>query len=355
MATARELLAAQSGEDKILTIDSDLRTIAIPSGFGVFGVESDDDVLRVHFRGPRYYHDVDLSTFNIRVCIHNAKGEPDMFPVEDMTVEEDADTIIFSWLVGRFTAQHRGTIEFSLCFREIDASTGEITREFNTTTASGTILKGLETSEQIVQKNPDILEGIILRLESLEENGIPADSIDTTLSMAGKAADAKAVGDRLAAIPTDNGGGRLLIVTLDENEEYASHSASEINEHINNGGIAVLELGSPMTVFAYPHYRSAGADQVPIAVFSLIEVITDVTQTLYTIGDDKSCAISEETPNYGTGDSGGEVSLIDFSNFENGSFTETVDGEEITHTVTFDDQGRVTAIDNATIVWGSIE
>ncbi len=48
------------------------------------------------------------------------------------------------------------------------------------------------------------------------------------------------------------------------------------------------------------------------------------------------------------------VSAIDFSGFDNGSFTETVDGEAVTHAVTFDDQGRPTAIDNISITWGDV-
>ena len=47
-----------------------------------------------------------------------------------------------------------------------------------------------------------------------------------------------------------------------------------------------------------------------------------------------------------------EVTAIDFTNFENGSYTETVDGEVITRTVTFDADGRPTAIDDVTITWG---
>lgn len=46
------------------------------------------------------------------------------------------------------------------------------------------------------------------------------------------------------------------------------------------------------------------------------------------------------------------VTAIDFTDFENGSFTETVDGEVITHAVTFDSSGRPIAIDDVTITWG---
>lgn len=48
------------------------------------------------------------------------------------------------------------------------------------------------------------------------------------------------------------------------------------------------------------------------------------------------------------------VNAIDFSNFQNGSFTETVDGEVITHTVTFDESGRPVKIDDVTIAWGDV-
>jgi len=51
----------------------------------------------------------------------------------------------------------------------------------------------------------------------------------------------------------------------------------------------------------------------------------------------------------------GVVTQIDFSNFENGWFTETVDDEVITHNVTFDEQNRPITIDGAQIVWGSAE
>ena len=47
------------------------------------------------------------------------------------------------------------------------------------------------------------------------------------------------------------------------------------------------------------------------------------------------------------------VSDIDFSDFDNGSFTETLEsGEVIPHTVEFDESGRPIKIDNTTINWG---
>lgn len=45
------------------------------------------------------------------------------------------------------------------------------------------------------------------------------------------------------------------------------------------------------------------------------------------------------------------VSEIDFSNFMNGSFTEVVDGQPVTHTVTFDEKGNPKTIDGISLTF----
>ena len=45
------------------------------------------------------------------------------------------------------------------------------------------------------------------------------------------------------------------------------------------------------------------------------------------------------------------VSAIDFTNFSSGSFTEVVDGETITHTVTFDEKGNPKTIDGISLTF----
>lgn len=59
-----------------------------------------------------------------------------------------------------------------------------------------------------------------------------------------------------------------------------------------------------------------------------------------------------ETETANAAEETGFVTNIDFTNFENGSFTETVDGVVVPHTVRFDTVGRPVAIDGVTITWG---
>jgi hypothetical protein len=160
------------------------------------------------------------------------------------------------------------------------------------------------------------------------------------------------------------GGSEHLEVTVDNND-VASHSASEIIAHIDSGGSVVLKTPGDVT----RGYAQLFAVMGGSVIFT--DVLTnsgDVTQSFYGIDEDKLVTTSQ---NIFSGGSIPEdkleqiqentdaieemkkpVTLIDFSNFDNGSFTETINGEVITHTVTFDSQGRPSAIDDTAIVWG---
>ena len=170
MATADEILAAamEAAADKTLVIDNDLRTITIPPSIKSLGVESDADVLRLHFRMPSTYGNIDLSQFGIRINYMNAKGAGDVYLVKDAVAENGS--IMFSWLVGRYAAAYKGSVRFIVCLKKTDAD-GNVTEEYNTTLATLPVLEGLETTEQVKQDNPDIIDAILHRLDELERKG----------------------------------------------------------------------------------------------------------------------------------------------------------------------------------------
>lgn len=65
--------------------------------------------------------------------------------------------------------------------------------------------------------------------------------------------------------------------------------------------------------------------------------------------DENGNVVEKDAPEGGS--SGGTVTSIDFTNFANGSFTEVVDGEEVSHSVTFDESGRPATVDGVTLEW----
>lgn len=169
MATADELLATTSETmEEILVADLVNRTIVIPATLRILGVESDDDVRRLYFNVPRYYGKIDLSEFKIQVNFENAKGDGDVWPVDDLVVNQD-DILTFSWLVDRSAFKYAGNVTFNLCMKKYDTE-GIVVKELNTTTVSLPVLKGLETSKELVENNPSAFDAVLFRLYAVEED-----------------------------------------------------------------------------------------------------------------------------------------------------------------------------------------
>lgn len=129
--------------EEVLTIDNDLRHIQVPDGFTV-GVYNDKNVYGVNFVMPRFYRGIDLSEFNIQINYVSANDVGNIFEVESPTV--NTDTIEFTWLLDRGVFLTAGTVRFIVCLRQIGED-GAVLKEFNTTIAYATVLKGLEIED----------------------------------------------------------------------------------------------------------------------------------------------------------------------------------------------------------------
>ena len=148
-----------------IVINDDLRTMQIPSTISLLGVESDDDVNILQFQMPKEYNGFDLSEFQARINYMNAGGIGDMYIANDLEVDgEDPTLMNFSWLVGRSACAYVGNVSFIVCLKKFDANSICI-QEFNTTVYTLPVLRGLETTEAIVQENADIIEEILKMIE----------------------------------------------------------------------------------------------------------------------------------------------------------------------------------------------
>ena len=145
-----------------LTIDPESRKITIPSRIENLGVESDANVKRLYFKIQKQYGEMDFTKADIRINYVNANGEGDYYPVADKQVE--GGTVTFSWLVGRNATEYKGDVCFIVCAKTSNIE-GIVEKEFNTTLASLPVLEGKETTQQIVQQYPDVIEQILKKLE----------------------------------------------------------------------------------------------------------------------------------------------------------------------------------------------
>lgn len=179
MTTEEALAAAQTndtGADEVITIDNDLRTIIIPASITLLGVESDENVRTLHFQMPKEYKGLDLSEFAIRINYMNANNVGDTYAVDDSEIS--GENIVFTWTVGRVACMYKGNTKFIICLKKKDTS-GNVLKEFNTSLASLPVLEGLETTEAVVAENPDIIEQILARLDSVTE--IPQEKVSSAV------------------------------------------------------------------------------------------------------------------------------------------------------------------------------
>lgn len=149
-------------------IDKDTRIISVPDKYKILGVESDEDVERVHFKCPKIVgDDIDLSQLYIFINFQNASGEKDRYYVEDKSVE--TDYITFSWLISRKVVKTKGKVKFIVCAKK--SVEDDVTNEWNTTVATSDVLEGLEPEESFTEDEKDIITQLIEKVNRLIEAG----------------------------------------------------------------------------------------------------------------------------------------------------------------------------------------
>lgn len=158
----------RSINEEALIIDEKTRTIGVPSDF-LLGVESDEDVERVKFQCQKIVgDDIDLMEMRIYINYQNGNGELGQYLCTD--VETSGSDVTFSWLLSRNVLKYQGTVTFIVCAKKANED-GTLTNEWNTTTAQGTVLTGLEATEEVVEKNPDVIEQILTELDAIKAGG----------------------------------------------------------------------------------------------------------------------------------------------------------------------------------------
>lgn len=232
MATALDLLMSAkedvnllSEESDICTIDAKTRTIFVPSTIVVGGVQSDKNAERIKFSCPKIVGDnLDLSKFSVRINFENVSSVDfnvsikDQYICDDVAV--DGENVTFSWLIGRNAARYMGTVRFIVCAVKTD-SDSNISVEWNTAIAEVPVLEGIEIDQpQIGQEEKDVINQLleltkntsaeaVQNVNSAKEQAIKdiqsVSQPDTTLTIEGGLAEAKATGEAIGSLKEDLG------------------------------------------------------------------------------------------------------------------------------------------------------
>lgn len=169
---------ALTEEQEVLVIDPDTRTITLPQQLR-FGVKGDKDVERKYFQCPKIVGDnIDLSKHQIYISYVAAQAatitsetqfQPDLveglYHCDDVAV--DGDNITFSWKITDNVVLRSGYIAFKVQAKYTEGA--ELKTRWNTAPAVGNVLLTVpDTSEEIEQQYPDVINQILQRLKNLD-------------------------------------------------------------------------------------------------------------------------------------------------------------------------------------------
>lgn len=230
MATALDLLMSEkedvnlhSEESDICTIDVKTRVIFVPSTIVVGGVQSDKNAERIKFSCPKIVGDnLDLSKFSVRINFENVSSVDFNVSIKDQyicnDVAVDGENVTFSWLIGRNAARYMGTVRFIVCAVKTD-SDSNISVEWNTAISEVPVLEGIEIDQpQIGQEEKDVINQLleltkntsaeaVQNVNSAKEQAIKdiqsVSQPDTTLTIEGGLAEAKATGEAIGSLKED--------------------------------------------------------------------------------------------------------------------------------------------------------
>ena len=259
-----------SEESDICTIDAKTRAIFVPSTIVVGGVQSDKNAERIKFSCPKIVGDnLDLSKFSVRINFENVSSVDfnvsikDQYICDDVAV--DGENVTFSWLIGRNAARYMGTVRFIVCAVKTD-SDSNISVEWNTAIAEVPVLEGIEIDQpQIGEQEKDIINQLleltkntsaeaVQNVNSAKEQAIKdiqsVSQPDTTLTIEGGLAEAKATGEAIDSLKED-------LVNITNGVKPIHKNIVWQNGYIDNNGIvkksslskyAVISLKSNETV-----------------------------------------------------------------------------------------------------------
>lgn len=180
--------------DAHFCIDPVTRKIKEDTNLKTLLAQGDHNSERFTFELPRIIEGHDMSLCD-KVEIHYLNGTNlGVYEVDDLQISpESEDVVIFSWLVSNNATQLAATLAFAI--KLACTTDGVVDYAYNTLPYEKvTVGKSINNGEVIIQEYADILAQWKQELFDATTN------VDTTLTVSGKAADAKATGDAIHSL-----------------------------------------------------------------------------------------------------------------------------------------------------------
>lgn len=166
--------SADPATEPHIVINAD-KTITVPEELKRILVQHEHNIETVTFDCPRYWDGHDLSQMGLRIIFQRSDGHKEPHPVENLRIDESDDRMIhFDWTISGNTTFTSGNVKITVCAKLTNAE-GVSEREWHTIPNQDLFVnEGMDCSgEEIVERNPDVIEYILAELDDLK-NATPA-------------------------------------------------------------------------------------------------------------------------------------------------------------------------------------
>jgi len=165
--------AEDHATEEHIVISSD-RYITVPNELKRIGVQFDHNVETVIFDCPRYWDGLDMSKLKIYINYMRPDKTRGMYLAKDISVDEADENIMhFSWTISNNVTLNKGALSFLVCVKKTDEAGNEYNHWNSELNKEMYISEGLECTESIISKYPDIVTDLLTRMDYVEEIATP--------------------------------------------------------------------------------------------------------------------------------------------------------------------------------------
>ena len=172
--------SAGSGDSEPHIVIGDDRYIKVPESLKKVAVQFDHDVETVIFDCPRYWDGLDMSEMAIYINYIRSDKYGDSYPAKNVTVEDDI--MHFEWTISRNVTAVKGQLAFLVCIKKTDSEGNEVNHWNSEICTDMHISEGMETEEQALEIQPDLVTELLLRMASVEKINIQAEEMQALLN-----------------------------------------------------------------------------------------------------------------------------------------------------------------------------
>lgn len=169
---AEGVATAGSGENEEHIIIGKDRVIVVPESLKKIAIQYDHNVETVTFDCPRYWDEHDFSEMSVYVNYIRSDGQIGSAICKILDDKTTETTMSFTWTLSEHATFANGPLTILVCIKSVDADNTTSVHWNSELNNDMFVGEGLEAISGVAEQYPDIITGLLTRMDELEAIGL---------------------------------------------------------------------------------------------------------------------------------------------------------------------------------------